>query len=202
MSLSNWKKCSGWWSTDDVTGVLQGTPLYVSAGADQTVEDYVTQQIGTLGTAFAINHYRAQFDFGWAYYESISGSFGMIARSADFTTSVQKPFTTENCYIARIDIDNSSAEILRRRNGIDLSLRKIDYIPNFSSETKYEMAMECFGESSTTIRLKLSSQIVVEYVDNSADVLLTGTPGIQISGGLVHVNNFAVMELESNGSDT
>lgn len=199
MTKANWKGSSGWNSYDDPTGVLQGTPLFVSAGDSQVVEDYITQEIGT-SNAFNKDHYQVKIDLGFYSKYEITGVIGLMARSSTFTSSVKKPFTVKNGYIVYLDIDNELIVLKRRISEEEVTLMSTPLLMGMFYDTKYTLVLSCFGDEATTIKLAIGQETVLTYMDNSALTLLAGLPGLYCSGGKFFVNNFAIMELNSDGT--
>jgi hypothetical protein len=199
MTKANWKGSSGWNSYDDPTGILEGTPLFVSAGDSQVVEDYITQEIGT-SNPFNKDHYQIKIDLAFYSEYEITGKIGLITRSTDFTSSVKRPYTVKNCYIVYIDIDNQLISLIRRRNEEETLLMSTQLMEPMEYYSKYSLTLSCYGSDDTTIQLLMGQTPVLSYTDNSALTLYTGNPGIYCSGGKFFINNFAIMELNSDGT--
>ena len=200
MSKSNWKGSSGWNSYDDPTGVLEGTPLFVNAGRNQIIEDCLIQEIGT-SSAFNKDHYKVQIDFAFYFEQEVSGRLGLISRGTSFTTSVKKPFILENCYLLYIDVDTNTISLVRRRGNEETTLFETQLSVPMLYETKYTLTLSCYGSEQTNIKAFIGNEKVMTYLDNSALNLLSGFPGLYCSGGKFFVNNFAIMELNSDGTD-
>jgi len=201
MSLSNWKGSSGWLSVKDPTGVLNGVCLQASSGLNQLCEDYLVKEIGTSND-FNKVHYTVQCDVAYRSDDIFDGAIALVARASDYTTSVKKPIVPQKAYIGVFDFELQRAAIFRRVNAKDSLLFSQDLSYSIQPNTKNQISLSCYGESEaggTTLNLSLNGSILASFNDNSGFQILSGTAGIQVLGGTVYVNNFAIMELDSTG---
>lgn len=202
MSKSNWKGSSGWGSISDPTGVLGNLCLHVSSGIGQICEDYLVQEIGTSND-FNKSHYIVQCDLAYMSHENFRGSFSLVARASEYTTSVEKPFVPQQSYIAIVDVGLSLVKIIRQFDGKNFQLLSKQLNNAISPNTKNTISFSCFGGSEqgkTSLILKLNSQVIASTIDSSGLQILSGTAGIQVQNGSVYINNFSVMELDSSGN--
>lgn len=201
MSLSNWKGSSGWLSVEDPTGVLNNVCLQASSGLNQLCEDYLVKEIGTSND-FNKVHYIVQCDLAYNRGENFDGSIALVARASEYTTSVKKPIVPKQGYIGVIDFSLQKADILRRINSKDVLIFSQDLSYSIKPNTKNQISFSCYGNSEaggTVLKLSLNGTIICTFKDSSGLQLLSGTAGIQVLGGTVYVNNFAIMELDSTG---
>ena len=200
MSRSNWKGSAGFQSVDDPTGVLDNICLYASAGRSQRCEDYVAQEIGT-SNAFAKVHYKILFDFAVPSNEEFDGEISIIARAGNYTTDPKTPVTAQDCYIAAISTEKTV--LIRRINNVSTVLNEQNRGYSFVPNTKYNLSLECYGNTSTgatRVRLYLNGVLIGSVTDYSGLQITTGSVGLGVFNSSIYVNNFAVMELDSNGS--
>ena len=201
MSRSNWKGSAGWGSVDDPTGVLGDICLHASSGIGQLCEDYLVQEIGT-SNAFNKVHYKVQCDLAYTIDENFNGSFSLVARAGNYTTSVKKPYIAQQGYIGIVDVANGIAMITRRFDNKDYLLFSVSLKTNILPNAKNVFSMSCYGnaeEGKTSIVLEMNGESIANCIDASGQQILSGDAGLQVQNGSVYINNFAIMELDSSG---
>ena len=202
MSRSNWKGSAGWQSIDDPTGVLEKVCLHASSGIGQLCQDYLIQEIGT-SNAFNKTHYKVQCDFALVSDETFLGSFALVARADNYTTSTDLPLIPQQSYIALIDFEINQVKIFRKFDAKDFLLISSAFSFKVPSNSKNTISLSCYGDSSTggtSLILELNNKVIGSAYDFSGNQLLSGAAGMQVQNGSVYVNNFAVMELDSAGN--
>ena len=198
MAKSNWYGSSGWTAINDPTGVLDGRVLVVAAGSSAVAEDYLTQVVGT-STAFSTVHYEVGMDY--AVFQSsdvTSMQFGLIARAGNFGGT---PTLSRDCYIAKIDVGNQTASLIRRYSGTDtiLSSAGLTNSSAYSIGTTHNISLTAVGITSVNLSLKVDGNELISVGDTQSQKLVSGFPGIYASSGTIYADNFTIKEYTSTG---
>lgn len=198
MAKSNWYGSSGWTAINDPTGVLDGRVLVVAAGSSAVAEDYLTQVVGT-STAFSTVHYEVGMDY--AVFQSsdvTSMQFGLIARAGNFGGT---PTLSRDCYIAKIDVGNQTASLIRRYSGTEtiLSSAGLTNSSAYSIGTTHNISLTAVGITSVNLSLKVDGNELISVGDTQSQKLVSGFPGIYASSGRIYADNFTIKEYTSTG---
>jgi len=188
--FSNWAGLSGWKTTDDPTGVLNGRCLIAEGGLETPSFEILTQEIST-STAFDIDHYEITTNYAFQDdWQFQSGLFYLLSRASYSGSNLV------HCYAAGFDIQRGTITIAKF-NSVEwefLSVAKMtSNSPVITRSKLHEIKFRTFGTNTTTLELEIDGNVILTHADIGTSQITSGFPGILVQRGTLYIDSFSVI---------
>ena len=190
--FSNWANLSGWKTTDDPTGVLNGRVLIAEGAVRTTAEtphsyELLIQQIGE-SASFDIKHYEIVANYAFQQdWKFMAGEFLLLSRSS-YSGS-----TVVSFYAAGFNVLENTLIIYKYTAGEWFKLAMSKIPSSFLRRNiLHTIKFRTYGTDQTNLELEIDDELVLTCADVGTLQYLSGYPGMAVSSGTIYIDSFYI----------